>query len=316
MKELRAIFDPYVLHRRQCKLQRSAFDMRISTLEEGTVLLVCDFQEKMQWGEQDEVQSQHWQKQLVTIFPCPIFFKYKGRVWAYSFQVLSDDLSQDNAWVQHVLSELLDKHIPKLLKKYGAHPMARAAVWSDNCGPQSKNSKQFGYVADCGVKVRDDAGRRGLDTVRLEHHYFASGHGKNFSDSEGAVTKMITRRSIINGTWVVSGARDVCNKLAAALNFDLKKPKKSEKEAFSARKKHQRGTGQILVTKVGAFKPIRSEMYGAVKCITFRRRVSLKINYPYTTSYPTYPCVSGCPRFRSRRTRTEKEKEQPSSFRR
>ncbi|CAM9969574.1 unnamed protein product [Scytosiphon promiscuus] len=108
-------------------------------LEEVTVMLVCDFQEKLQWGEQDEVQSQHWQKDQVTIFPCPIFFKHDGRVWAFSFQVLSNDLSQDTAWEQRVLFELFDKHIPELLRKYGAHPMTLAKVWSDNCGPQFKN---------------------------------------------------------------------------------------------------------------------------------------------------------------------------------
>lgn len=255
MKELKAILAAYIPHRRQVKLQRSAFNMMIETLEEGTVILVGDFQEKMQWGEQDEVQSQHWQKDMVTIFPIPIFFVYQGRVWAYSFQVLSDDLSQDNAWVQHVLFQLLDKHIPKLFNSLGVHPMICAILWSDNCGPQFKNKAQFGYVSDCGVKVRKANGERGDVPVRLEHHYFASGHGKNFSDSEGATTKNATKRSIINGSWVVSDARDLCDKLSADLNFKLKMPTEREEKAFHERKKHQRGKGQVLVTKVSACAP-------------------------------------------------------------
>ena len=252
-KQLRSIFDPYVIHRRTYKLQRSAFDMMTSTLQEGTVVLVCDFQEKLQWGEQDEVQSQHWQKDLVTIFPCPIFFKYQGHVWVYSFQVLSDDLSQDNAWVQHVLFGLLNKHIPDLLAKIGAHPMTHGVVWSDNCGPQFKNKGQFGFVADCGVKIRKESGEPGDDIIHLEHHFFGSGHGKNISDAEGAVTKTIARKNVINGSWVIKDSRDLCNKLSADLDFQLRKPKKREKEAFWENRKRERGRGQILMTKVGAY---------------------------------------------------------------
>lgn len=174
-------------------------------------------------------------------------------MWAYSFQFLSDDLSQDNALVPHVLFELLDKHIPELFLKLGAHPMIRALFWSDNCGPQFKNKGQFGFVSDCRAKIRKEDGKRGEVSFILEHHYFASGHGKNYSDTEGAVTKNATKRSIINGSWVVRDARDLCEKLAGDLNFQLGKPKRSEKKAFFERKKHQRGTGQVLVTKVGAF---------------------------------------------------------------
>lgn len=61
MEELRPILGSYIVHRRQVKLERSAFDQMIATMEEGTVLLIGDSQEKLQWGEQDEVESQHWQ---------------------------------------------------------------------------------------------------------------------------------------------------------------------------------------------------------------------------------------------------------------
>ncbi|CAM9447743.1 unnamed protein product, partial [Hapterophycus canaliculatus] len=249
MKEFRAILAPYVVHRKQYKLQRNAFNAMISKLEEGTVMLVCDFQEKLQWGEQDEVQSQHWQKDQVTIFPCPIFFKHDGRVWAFSFQVLSNDLSQDTAWVQHVLFELFDKHIPDLLREYGALPMTLAIIFSDNCGPQFKNKGQFGFIADCRVKKRDVDGNRGEDALQVEHHYFGSGHGKNFSDSEGATTKNAAKRNIINGSWVVSDARDLCDRLARDLDFRLQTPSEQANQDFWEDKQHERGKGQLLVTK-------------------------------------------------------------------
>lgn len=65
----------------------------LSTLDEGHVILVVDFQERLSIREQDEVQSQHWDHEATTIFPCPMFFRFQRLVWAYSFQVLSDDMS-------------------------------------------------------------------------------------------------------------------------------------------------------------------------------------------------------------------------------
>lgn len=251
MKVFGVTLQRYSTHRRQYKTQRKAFDEMIATLKPGTVLLVCDFQEKFQWGEQDEVQSQHWQKEQVTMFPCPIFFVYKGRVWVYSFQILSDDMSQDNAWVQHVLSKLLSTEIPELLRKIGADPMTRVVIWSDNCAKQFKCMTHFGWVADSGVMVRTKEGDINHGTpLKIEHHYFGSGHGKNLSDSEGAVAKNLGRKYVINGSWVVSDARDLCHKLGAELNFLLRKAKSHERAAFEGKRTNNRGAGQLLMTKV------------------------------------------------------------------
>lgn len=251
MKQLRVILRRYSTHRQHYKTQREAFDEMIATLEPGTVLLVCDFQEKFQWGEQDEVQSQHWGKEQVTMFPCPIFFVYDGRVWVYSFQILSDDMSQDNAWVQHVLSKLLSNDIPELLRKIGAAPMTRVVIWSDNCAKQFKCRTHFGWVADSGVKVCAKEGEIDHETpLKIEHHYFGSGHGKNLSDSEGAVAKNLGRKNVINGSWVISDARDLCDKLGADLNFLLRKATTRERQSFEERRRNNRGAGQLLMTKV------------------------------------------------------------------
>lgn len=102
--EVREIQGVYRKHRRQYHQyhhQRDTFNETLATLEEGQVVFVVDFQEHLQLSEQDEVQSQHWQHESVTIFPAPLYFKMGGRVWCYSFQVLSDDRTQENVWVQY-----------------------------------------------------------------------------------------------------------------------------------------------------------------------------------------------------------------------
>lgn len=251
MGEAQEILAKFVVHRRQYKTQKSAFDEIIRTLEEGTVVFVCDFQERLQWGEQDEVQSQHWQKDSVTIFPCPIFFKVRGQVWCYSFQVLSDDMAQDNAWVQYVFSELLlKKEVPALLRDIGAAIMTLAIIVSDNCGMQFKCRTQFGWIADCGVKVVNEDGRTTDDDLAVEHHYFGSCHGKSCSDREGAVTKSTTKSKIVNMSWAPRDQRHLCALLGAELNFLLRPPTAEERATFERRKKNDRGQAQTLVTKV------------------------------------------------------------------
>ncbi|CAN0179313.1 unnamed protein product, partial [Ectocarpus sp. 12 AP-2014] len=163
-----------------------------STLRPGHVLMVVDFQERLSVKEQDEVQSQHWDNQCTTIFPAVVYLNLKGRVWAFSFQVLSDDMAQDNAWVQHVMSGLLNERIPDSLRKIGAAPMTNATLFTDNCAKQFKCLFQFNWRF-----------------VHVEHHFFGSGHGKNVSDSEGGVTKTWVRQMVKNMTWRIEKSNDL-----------------------------------------------------------------------------------------------------------
>ncbi|CAN0518282.1 unnamed protein product, partial [Laminaria digitata] len=157
-------------------MQQTAFKQLKVTLEPGHVVVVVDFQERLSIREQDEVQSQRWDHEATTIFPCPIFIRWGGQVWAYSFVILSDDMAQDNAWVLYGLSGMPNREIPALLRNIGADPMTRATIYSDNC------SKQFN-----GIMCRGSDGAETGEKLRIEHHYFGSCHGKDISDSEGGI---------------------------------------------------------------------------------------------------------------------------------
>lgn len=126
-----------------------------SLLGRAKVVCVVEFQKRLQLKSQDEVQSQHWDQDATTIYPCMIYFRWGGRVWAYSFMILSDDMAQDNAWVQYVMSKLLGDDIPALLRKIGAPPMTNATIFTDNCAKQFKCRFHFGWVGDAGVKALD-----------------------------------------------------------------------------------------------------------------------------------------------------------------
>eukprot|EP00903_Cladosiphon_okamuranus_P017597 g16208.t1 len=111
--EVKTVFSRYAPHARQFKQQRRAFKKYLADLRHGEVLLVAEFQEQLAMGEQDKVQSQHWQHESVIILPVPIYFRWGEKVWSYSFQVIGDDRTQDSAWVQHVMSILLNDETDK-----------------------------------------------------------------------------------------------------------------------------------------------------------------------------------------------------------
>ena len=108
-----------------------------SSLRPGEVILVLDFQERSTHQHQDEAQGEYFAGVQTVLFPVIAYFLLGDKVWAYSFTVMSDDLEQNNAWVQHTLEILLRDRIPAVLEHAGAHSMQAVFIFSDNyCCPQ------------------------------------------------------------------------------------------------------------------------------------------------------------------------------------
>ncbi|CAM9720810.1 unnamed protein product, partial [Sphacelaria rigidula] len=167
--------------------------------------MVTGFQERYKRDEQDEVQCQHWNLDSTTLFPVPVFFKLNGKVWVCSFVVLSDDKSQDNTWVQHTFTRLLQTEIPSMLERVGATPMIRVTVVTDNCGKQFECAMAFGHIGDCKVYVIDQPGSR----IHIEAHYFDACHGKSVSDSEGDVVKTFATHQVLTGRMRILSSFDL-----------------------------------------------------------------------------------------------------------
>ncbi|CAM9839266.1 unnamed protein product, partial [Sphacelaria rigidula] len=213
IKDVRSTAERLFRHRRQKQLQRVAINELIATLEEGNMIMVADFQERYTHDEQDEVQFQHWNRDSTTLFPVPVFFKLNGEVWVSSSVVLSDDKLQDNAWVQHTFTRLLQTEIPSMLERVGATRMTRVIVVTDNCGKHFKCATSFGYIGDCKVYVIDQPGSR----IDIEAHYFDACHGKSVSDSEGGVVETFARNQVLRGRMRILSSFDLFEKLVPEL---------------------------------------------------------------------------------------------------
>ena len=251
-REVRGAFNAFVKHRRQYKTQEQvAFKELKATLVYGHVVLVMYFQERLSIHEQDvSFSPSAGTTKRRTSSPVPIFLRLRGRVWAYSSQFLSKDMTQDNAWVRHVVSMLWTDHIPALLRKIGADPMTRATMFTDNCAKQFKGRFHFEWVADSGIMVRDNDGKPTGERRMVEHHYFGACHWKNISDSEGGITKTYARDQVTNQAWKVNSSRDLCEKQANGLKFIYSDPTEEKPVSFYDSIPQDRGSRQILVTKV------------------------------------------------------------------
>ncbi|CAM9667374.1 unnamed protein product, partial [Sphacelaria rigidula] len=159
--------------------------------------MVADFQERYTHDEQDEVQSQHWNRDSTTLFPVPVFFLTQRQRLGI--------LSQDNAWVQHAFNRLLQTEIPAMLRRVGAAVMTRVIVITDNCGKQFKCATSFGHTSDVKVHIVDQP----ITRIHIEAHYFAACHGKSVSDSEGAVVKTFAISQVVSGRMQILSSFDL-----------------------------------------------------------------------------------------------------------
>lgn len=177
-----------------------------ASLQDGEVVITCDFAENYTFVLQDEVQSYHWNNSQCTIHPFVVYFNDKGELNHLSFIIISDALRHDTVAVQLFISKLLEYLKSKITVK-------KAIFISDGAASQYKNKKKF--VSLCGFKDKYN--------IDAEWHFFATSHGKGPCDGIGGTLKrMATRASlakehehpITNARELYAWAKDLKTKMA------------------------------------------------------------------------------------------------------
>ena len=238
----------FIPHLRVLRVQRKIFKEMRSSLRPGEVILVLDFQERITHQHQDEAQGEYFAGVQTVLFPVIAYFLIGDEVWAYSFTVMSDDLEQDNAWVQHTLEILLRDRIPAVLEHAGAHSMQAVFIFSDNCCPQFKNLFNFYFNGGPNVANVENNSPR----LHVEWHFWAACHGKNVSDSEGATIKNVVKEREKNGQWRESTSRALYDRCSTSeLRLDMHPATPAERSDFFGGDNEARGgIAQLVTTKV------------------------------------------------------------------
>ena len=227
------------------------FNVILTTLKDGEVVVVVDFQERLTHEHQDEAQGEFFNGVQSVVFPAVAYFRVGDNVWAHSFMVLSDDLEQDSPWVQHTLRIILENELPNVMKRAGAKPMTTVKLFSDNCAGQFKNRYIFFFVGAGGIE--GPASKLDGQAVPLvvEWHFWAACHGKNVSDSEGATLKNVVAEREKDGVWRLSTTRDLFSQCVdSQLSYFLRAATDEELDRFYEHNPNRGGHAQIPMTKV------------------------------------------------------------------
>ena len=145
----------------QFKLCRDTFPL-------GTILSVVDFAENYSLQPQNEIQSQYYHSEQVSIMVHityrhgPDSTEENQMILKESHFYISDDRTHDFHYVQHCFQLFYDRLIT------GGTPFHQHWIWSDGCAGQFKNARVFQWLSLLHIKYN----------VPHLWSYFETGHGK------------------------------------------------------------------------------------------------------------------------------------------
>ena len=159
----------YQRHAFLAKSQSAFYRDKKENLEDGEVLVVCDFAENYSFVVQDEIQSFHWNNDMVTLHPFVGYYKEGEQISHINFVVISECNIHDTVSV-HLFIKLFLQHLKVKL------PDTKKVIYiSDGCAGQYKNCKNFLNLC---LHEKDF-------NLKAEWHFFATSHGKGPCDGLG-----------------------------------------------------------------------------------------------------------------------------------
>lgn len=144
----------------------------------GEYVVICDLAENYTFVTQEEVQSSHWNKQQVTIFPMAVYYEEGEILKPFSFAVISEELKHLSTDVYHFQCKLV-----QFIKNNSQLKKVKIIYFSDGCAAQFKNKKNFINLCN---HLNDF-------NIAAEWNFFATAHGKGPADGIGGTIKRMAR---------------------------------------------------------------------------------------------------------------------------
>lgn len=148
-------------------------------------VISMDFSENYSFVVQKAIQAYHWSNIQATVHPFIAYFRNEeGEINHVNFIVISDHMKHGSESVYVFLQKFLE-----FLKRKVLH-LKRVKYFTDGCSAQYKSFKTVSnlifHFSDFGLLV--------------EHHYFATSHGKTANDGLGGTFKRAATHASIRGT--------------------------------------------------------------------------------------------------------------------
>lgn len=201
----------YTYHSFMAKWQKDQFDSLVANLPLNHVICVHDFSENYICRSQDEIQSQYFDPNKVSIHvtilyrhahlqtdgkesteenPCII----KEHIFA-----LSDDNTQDYHFVHHVQNLILT-----YLREQHHLTVDKIHEFTDGCAGQYKSKHTFGDLSCC---VADFG-------CQIDRHFFETSHAKGEQDAAGANVKQRATLAVLQRKATIGSAKDLYDYLS------------------------------------------------------------------------------------------------------
>ena len=220
------LLGPFPYHSFLAKWEREQCDRLITHLPLGHALCIHDYSESYACRYQDEIQSQYFNMDKVSIHVTVLYrhasLEYDGVVSTaeqpevikeYVFAI-SDDVTQDHDSVLHI-----QKLISVYLKDKVGIQVTKMHEFTDGCAGQYKSRHCLGDLS-CSLQH--------LGYV-VQRNFFATSHAKGEQDAAGSHVKQKATSEVLRRNATISNAEDLCTFLTA--NFS--EPSSS---SFSSRK--------------------------------------------------------------------------------
>lgn len=149
------------------------------TIDEGQILVQCDFAENYSFIVQDAAQSFHWNNAQATLLTSVFYYRDGNEVKHGSIVMISDDLKHDTATF-YAFQKLLHKH---LLEK--SIVGSKIIYITDGASQHFKNRFNFVNLFYYKEDFNADA----------ELHFHATSHGKGPCDGLGGNLKRLAARA-------------------------------------------------------------------------------------------------------------------------
>lgn len=159
--------------------QASYLDLRKQTLQEGEVLVFCDFAENYAFIAQNAAQTFHWNNDQVSIHTVVYYYVQNQELKHHSMAILSDDLKHNTTAV-HAFQKILINHL-----RERNIPLTNIIYFTDGAAQHYKNRFNFSNL----MKHKEDFG------VDAEWHFHATAHGKGPCDGIGGNLKRLAARA-------------------------------------------------------------------------------------------------------------------------
>lgn len=168
-----ALFNDFLPHYFFNKSQKDFLHTLKNELGPSEAIVQADFAENYKTHLQNEIQSHHFYRTMVTINPFEIYFRVDGELLHKTLVVISPVMEHNYILVyccQIELYKFLAKFLPNIKKTY---------MITDGAGSQYKNKYNFANITFNKIDF-------GYDT---EWHFHASSHGKSSCDGVGGTSK-------------------------------------------------------------------------------------------------------------------------------